>query len=64
MISNLNGSGSVQVHQKKRFLPVRGSGSVRLPDNNSVNDIIMLKYHNHCLDMQEPKGYRRAAERG
>ena len=33
MISNLNGSGSVRVHRKKRFLPVRGSGSgsIRLP---------------------------------
>ena len=34
MISNLNGSGSVRVHRKKKgFLPVRGSGSgsVRLP---------------------------------
>ena len=40
MISNLNGSGSVQVRfrftEKKRVLPVRGSGSgsVRLPAKN------------------------------
>ena len=25
MISNVNGSGSVRVYRKKRFLPVRGS---------------------------------------
>ena len=36
IISNLNGSGLFRVHQKKRFLPVRGSGSgsVRLPGCN------------------------------
>ena len=36
MISNLNGSGSVRVHRKKRFLPVRGSSSVRLSAQNNI----------------------------
>ena len=42
MISNLNGSGSVSL--KKRFLPVRGSGSgsVRLPDQKSLASISHL----------------------
>ena len=38
MISNLNGLGSVRVHQKERFSSVRGSdsGSVRLPGYNRL----------------------------
>ena len=47
MISNLNGSGSVRVHQKKRFLPVRGSGSgwVQLPASSRHAALLIPKYY-------------------
>ena len=48
MISNLSGSGSVRVHRKKRFLPVRGSGSgsVRLPGIGRAEDWCLDLYSN------------------
>ena len=52
MISNLNGSDSVRVHQKKkRFLPVRGSGSgsVRLPVHNTHSSSRLLDYYGVLL---------------
>ena len=59
MISNLNGSGfkfkfiRFGFTEKKRFLPVRGSGSgsVRLPGNN-IYKKMHFGYHAHDLKNQ------------
>ena len=39
MISSLNGSGLFAFTEKKRFLPVRGSGSVRLPEKKVAKNV-------------------------